>query len=136
LIQNLSLRLEEAERCESVEAYLASTVLYGSVLEGILEGLAQKSPTSANSSRLVPRARNGNPKPFTAWKFVEWIAVALDVGWILRSVGGYANELRSARNLVHVSKQVKDAVQADKHLSRVTRSVLDAVIQHIHESSP
>lgn len=104
LVGNLSMRIAEAERCEGAGASLAATVLYGSILEGVLQGLAARHPKTANSSSVVPRGDGGKPKPFGDWKFSEWIAVAKDVGWIPQSVGGYADQLRSYRNLVHVSK--------------------------------
>lgn len=134
LVANLSARFDEAERCDGVQAYLAATVLYGSILEGLLEGLANLEPQKANSSPACPKAEDGKPKKFSEWKFSEWIAVAKDVGWIPRSVGGYADQLRSSRNLVHVSKQLRDEVHADKHLASITRSVLDAVLEHIAEA--
>jgi hypothetical protein len=135
LVANLSCRIEEAERCEAAAAYLAATVLYGSILEGVLEGLANKEPKTANSSPAAPKGDDGRPKRFSDWKFKEWIAVARNVDWIPSSVGAYVDQLRGYRNLIHFSQQLREGLTADKHLAKVTRSVLDAVLQHISDAS-
>ena len=135
LVSNLSSRMQEAERCETVQAYLAATVLYGSILEGILEGLAAKNPRKANTSSAAPKGRDAKAKNFAEWKFNEWIAVAREVGWIPRSVGEYADQLRSYRNLIHVSEQLREELDADRHLVKVTRSVLNAVLEHVADAS-
>lgn len=133
LVQILSRRMREAESCDSIGAFLAATVMYASVLEGVLLGLAENDPKTANTSTKAPRSKSGQTKEFASWNFVDLIAVGVDVGWIPQSVRGHVSELRDSRNLVHVKKQLDEAFSADKHLVHVTRAVIDAVLDYMCE---
>jgi len=133
LVDALSSRIAEAEACMRATSFLAATILYGSVLEGVLVGLAKKDPAAANRAASAPKDTAGSAKPFREWRFVEFIKVAVELGWIPRSVAGHVDELRDSRNLVHVQQQVQDDVVVDKYLTRITREVVEAVLEGIQE---
>lgn len=132
LVDILEERLAEADLCDGAEAHLAATAMYGSVLEGVLYGLAKCDPQIANQSSRAPKEA-GKVKKFSDWKFVDYVSVAVDVGWIPRSVAGHADELRDSRNLIHVRKQFEEGFGADGPLVRVTKEVLYAILDHVRE---
>ncbi len=52
---NLKMRWEEAQRCIAAQAYLATVLLLGSILEGVLIVVIQANPATANRSSKSPK---------------------------------------------------------------------------------
>ena len=76
----LSSRWNEAQKCVDSGAYLAATILMGSLLEGLLLGVFQRNPRSANQAQGSPKnPKSGKPKYFWEWKLSEMIDVAHEV---------------------------------------------------------
>lgn len=111
---------KEAERCMETKSYLAGCVMIGAALEADLIAMchcySDEIPTE-----LVPRKKNGKPKPLIEWSFSQLLRVARKCGWLPSGlsldeewdhkkahVGDYAVVVKEIRNLVHPSCYVKD----------------------------
>lgn len=78
LVPILEERFKEAQLCLS-HSPLATIMLCGSFLEGLLLGIAQKRPEDFNLSRMSPKDKNGKPKAFKDWTPAQFIDVACNI---------------------------------------------------------
>jgi hypothetical protein len=102
----LMKRWEEIQKCISSEAALASVILMGSLLEGLLLGIVQRFPDIANKSSSAPKDSTGKVKKFGEWKLGEMIDVASDLKWISVDRQKFSLVLRDFRNLIHPYQQL------------------------------
>jgi len=102
----LQERCDEVQKCMDSGAYLAATVMMGSLLEGLLLGVFQRNPTVANQAVNTPvDSKTGKPKNFSNWKLSEMIDIAHSLGWIDLDVKKFSHALREFRNLIHPHSQ-------------------------------
>ena len=94
IAQLLQNRWIEAQICVDAKAYLAATILMGSLLEGLLLAVCQRLPKSANQAPCAPKDVSGKVKYFVDWSFSEMIEVAHAVGWIGLDVKKFSHSLR------------------------------------------
>lgn len=73
----LDARWDEAKKCFSAGAYLATIIALGSLLEGVLLSRAMKSPIQAKAAPAAPK-RDQIPD----WSLADLIRVAHECGWI------------------------------------------------------
>lgn len=79
----LSDRWEQTQRCLNTEAYLAATIIMGSLLEGMLLSVLQKFPKEANTCTVAPiDPKTGKVKHFAEWTLSDMINVAHEADWI------------------------------------------------------
>ena len=103
----LAERWNETQKCFDKGAYLAATILMGSMLEGILLSVLQRFPKDANVSKSAPKnSKTGKVKYFADWSLSEMINVAHDVGWIDLDVKKFSHSLRDFRNIIHPYQQM------------------------------
>jgi len=103
----LSERWNETQKCFDKGAFLAATILMGTMLEGILLSVLQKFPKEANTSKAAPiDSKTGKVKYFADWSLSEMINVAHDVGWIDLDVKKFSHSLRDFRNIIHPYQQM------------------------------
>lgn len=103
----LSERWNETQKCFDKGAFLAATILMGTMLEGILLAVLQKFPKEANTSKAAPvDTKTGKIKYFADWSLSEMINVAHDVGWIDLDVKKFSHSLRDFRNIIHPYQQM------------------------------
>ena len=103
----LSERWNETQKCFDNGAFLAATILMGTMLEGILLSVLQKFPKEANTSKAAPvDSKTGKVKYFADWSLSEMINVAHDVGWIDLDVKKFSHSLRDFRNIIHPYQQM------------------------------
>jgi hypothetical protein len=103
----LAERWNETQKCFDKGAYLAATILMGTMLEGILLSVLQRFPKDANVSRSAPKdSKTGKVKYFADWSLSEMINVAHDVGWIDLDVKKFSHSLRDFRNIIHPYQQM------------------------------
>lgn len=124
-------RLEEAHRCRSVGADLASLVLCGSVLEAVLLGVAQSDPQKFNRSKSSPKDGERRVRNFRDWSFSELIDVAHDIGLLKLDTLRFSHELRNFRNYIHPEQQLKEDFSPDKHTSRICFFVLEKALDDL-----
>lgn len=124
----LESRRSEAIRCLGSDAPLAAIILSGSVLEGLLFGLATANPQEFNQAASCPKDQNGRAKQFCTWSLAQLIDVACELGYLSLDVKKFSHCLRDFRNYVHPYEQVKSGFEPTAHTARICLQVLDAAI--------
>jgi len=128
----LAQRWHEAERCVNAEAYLAGTVMMGSLLEGLLLAVCQRFPKRANQAPCVPFDQaKGKPKYFAEWSLAEMIEVSHAVGWIDLDVKKFSHALREFRNLIHPYQQLQSQARPDKDTCGIGWLVVQAAVNDL-----
>jgi hypothetical protein len=80
-------RLHEVEICVSNDAALSATIMIGSIMEGILLGVASSFPQLFNSANSAPKEKDGKQvRKFYEWTLNNYIDVACEVGILKHDV--------------------------------------------------
>jgi hypothetical protein len=124
----LKLRINEIEKCLSIDAPLSVIFLAGSTLEGVLLGVALKHPKEFNQSRLSPKDKEGKVKQYPDWTLSNFIDVAYEVGLLAEDVKKYSHTLRDFRNYIHPYQQMSSRFNPDKHTAKISWQVLKAAL--------
>src|SRR5690606_446060 len=130
LIPILENRFTEAQRCLS-HSPMATIMLCGSLLEGLLLGLANKKPADFNRSPQSPKDENGKPKPFKDWSLAQLIDVAHNIGILRLDVKNFGQHLRNFRNYIHPYQQMKEGFEPDRHTAEMCLLVVKAAISNL-----
>jgi hypothetical protein len=133
LIQLLENRWRETQLCLDSEAYLASMILMGSLLEGVLLAMIIKHNEIASGASKAPTDRNGNVKRPSGWKFVEMIEVCSQLNWIRQDRAKFTDVIREFRNLVHPYVQLRKGLFPDEHTCNISWAVVTAACNDIVE---
>ena len=128
LIPILKSRLEETHRCFQSNSPLAVIFLSGSILEGVLLGIAIQQPREFNQAENSPKDKSGKVKPFQEWSLSQFIDVACDLGILKLDVKKFSHGLRDFRNYIHPYEQMASRFQPDKHTAQICLQVLKAAI--------
>jgi len=137
LADNLRYGWEEAERCEAARAWLASNILYGSILEAVLHGWLGRMQPKAFAAKSAPTKSTANGKqsvPFAQWTLRDLISVAVELGLIDSTLTRHATALRENRNLVHPVRQLKERSEPDSMLTAISKQVVIAVLSTMASS--
>jgi hypothetical protein len=125
--QILRDRWHQTQKCLDAEAFLAATILMGSMLEGMLLAILQKFPKEANFSNVAPQdLKTGKVKYFAEWSLSDMINVAHDVGWLDLDVKKFSHSLREFRNLIHPYQQMILQSFPDKDTCEISWLVVQA----------
>ena len=125
-------RWNEAQLCVDKGAYLAATILMGSLLEGMLLGVMQRKPQQANQASNAPKDKtSGKIKHFSQWSLSEMIDVAHNLGWINLNVKRFSHSLREFRNLVHPYEQLLTKAQPDVDTCKISWLVVQAAVNQL-----
>lgn len=127
LIPVLESRLMEAQHCLA-SAPLATIFLCGSILEGILLGVALQRSKEFNQAVNSPKDRDNKVKPFHEWSLAQFIDVAHGLGALKLDVKKFSHELRNFRNYIHPNQQLASKFSPDKHTAEICLQVLKAAI--------
>jgi hypothetical protein len=128
----LKTRVEELHRCFSVNVPLAVIFHSGSILEGVLFGLAQKCPKEFNSCRAAP-TKDEKTKPFHEWTLVNFIDVSFSLGFLKEDVKKFSHVLRDFRNYIHPYQQASSGFSPDENTAKICFQVLKAAIAQIKQ---
>jgi len=129
VIEILESRYEEAQRCLQNGSSLASIFMAGSVLEGLLLGMACANPKQFNQSKCSPKdTESGKVRPFQSWTLAQFIDVACDQDYLQLDVKKFSHELRDFRNYIHPYQQLASGFKPDEHTARICLQVLRAAI--------
>ncbi len=127
-------RLDEAELCVNNDAPLASIILIGSILEGILLGVASSYPALFNKANCAPKdSNNGKVRKFPEWTLNNYIDVASEIGILKQDVKKFSHVLRDFRNYIHPYSQMATNFYPDEHTALICLQVLKAAISQICE---
>jgi len=129
VIEILESRYGEAERCLQNGSPLASIFMAGSVLEGLLLGMASANPKEFNQSRCSPKdSETHKVRAFQGWSLAQFIDVAYEQGYLQLDVKRFSHELRDFRNYIHPYQQMASGFKPDEHTARICLQVLRAAI--------
>jgi hypothetical protein len=126
-------RIIEVKQCLIGGSSLAGIFLCGSILEGILLGVATKNAMIFNQSSQSPKDRNQNVKPLHEWTLNSLINVGHDTGFLGLDVKKYSHALRDFRNYIHPYAQVSSGFNPDMHTFKISWHVLKAAMYHISQ---
>jgi hypothetical protein len=124
----LEARFVEAKNCLQAKAPLATIFHCGSMLEGMLLGLACANPRQFNEATNSPKALSGKVKPFQEWTLAQFIDVASDLGYLKLDVRKFSHALRDFRNYIHPFQQMSARFNPDRHTAEICLQVLKAAI--------
>jgi hypothetical protein len=131
----LLLRIEEIKNCMTAHAPLAAIILLGSVLEGILLGIANQMPKEFNQSNSAPKnATNNAVKRFQEWSLANFIDVAYDLELINKDIKLYSQCLRDFRNYIHPYVQLTSKFIPNDETAKISFQVLKAAIFQLSKS--
>jgi len=128
----LAIRWDEAQKCMNAEAFLAATIVMGSMLEGVLLAVIQKNPHDANISKAAPKdPHTGKVKPFPGWSLSEMINVAHELSWIDLDVKRFSHALREFRNFIHPHEQWMSKANPDRDTCEISWLVVQAALNDL-----
>jgi hypothetical protein len=128
LVPILESRLAEANKCFQSNSPLAVIFLCGSILEGILLGVALQKQREFNQATNSPKDKSGKVKAFHDWSLAQFIDVACELGLLKLDVKKFSHELRDFRNYIHPYQQMASNFHPDKHTAEICFQVLKAAI--------
>lgn len=131
LIPILEARFIEAGRSLHVDAPLAAIFMCGSVLEGLLLGMALANPRQFNQALCSPKDTAGKVKAFPDWSLAQMINVACELGYLKIDVKKFSHALRDFRNYIHPYQQMSSQFAPDKHTAEICMQVLRAAIANL-----
>lgn len=128
----LEQRIKETQKCLKEQASLSVIFLCGSMLEGILLGIATKKPAKFNKAKASPKDKNtGKVLPFHLWTLNDLINVAHEIGVLGLDVKRFSHALRDFRNFIHPYEQWRSGFNPDKHTAEICWQVLKAAINDL-----
>ena len=128
----IKLRLKEVETCIGGEAPFASILLIGSIMEGILLGMATTYPQQFNQTSCAPKDKDtGKVRTFPNWTLNNYIDAASEVGLLKQDVKKFSHVVRDFRNYIHPYEQMSTNFFPDKHTALICFQVLKAAINQI-----
>jgi hypothetical protein len=119
-------RLVEIE-ATLVTAPLASIMLCGSTLEGILLDIAKRDAKAFTAAKAAPRT-SGKIRNLNEWKLNDLINVAYELGYVTKNVKDFGHALREFRNFIHPRAQVAAAFKPDANTAKICFQVLKAAL--------
>ena len=128
LVPILEARLGEAIRCLKADSPLAVIFHCGSILEGLLLGLASANPQQFNQAPNSPKDRVGNVRQLHEWTLAQFIDVAWELGYLKLDVKKFSHALREFRNFIHPYEQMSARFNPDRHTAEICLQVLRAAI--------
>ncbi len=124
----IEARLQEATQTLTAKAYLSTIFLCGSVLEGVLLGVAIQKPEQFNRSEVSPKDKNGKVLPFQKWTLTQFIDAAHDIGLLKLDVKKFSHGLRDFRNYIHIYEQMQSGFAPDEYTAKLCFQVLKAAL--------
>ncbi|MBU0705642.1 hypothetical protein KJ657_04000 [Patescibacteria group bacterium] len=125
----LKQRMDEIRKCLNSKSPLATIFLCGSVLEGVLLGIATRQPKLFSESTASPKdKKTGKVKQFDQWSLGNFIDVAFELNLIQLDVKKFSHSLRDFRNYIHPYQQAVSNFDPSQHTSKICWQVLQAVI--------
>lgn len=130
--ETLSDRWDETQKCLDGGAYLAATILMGSLLEGILLAVLLEYPKEANTSKAAPKdPKTGKVKRFANWCLSDMINVSHELGWLDLDVKKFSHSLREFRNLIHPYEQRVQKTFPDRDTCGISWLVVQAATNDV-----
>lgn len=132
---SLNQKLDELDICVHQKCSLASVVLAGSILEGVLLFFAFSHSDEFMKSIKAPKDKSGNVKKIEEWNFYTLIEVAHSCGFIDKDIIKFSHALREYRNYVHPSVQFVQGFTPSIHTAEMCYQVVLCAINQLIESA-
>lgn len=124
----LEARFAEAVRCLKADSPLAVVFHCGSILEGLLLGVASANPREFNQAQASPKDKTGAVMQLHEWTLASFIDVACELGYLKLDVKKFSHALRDFRNYIHPYEQMSSGFKPDTHTAEICLQVLKAAI--------
>lgn len=132
VLEILKERLIEIHKSLKSESSLSVVILSGSVLEGILLGMALKNMKEFNQSPSSPKNKETSKVlPFQDWTLSNLIDVAYSIGLLGLDVKNFSHSLRDFRNYIHPFQQMSSGFSPDIDTAKISWQVLQAAISDL-----
>lgn len=135
LARVLESRFIEANQCLNAGSSLAAVILCGSILEGLLLGVALNDPKSFNTASCSPKDKSGKVKQFQDWSLAQFIDVAFAIKLVRLDVKKFSHALRDFRNYIHPYEQHLSGFNPDRHTAEICIQVLKAAIASLSKQN-
>ena len=127
-------RISEVDICVRNNAPLSAIFLIGSILEGILLGVATAYPQVFNQAQCAPKDKDsGKTRRFPEWTLNNFIEVAAEIGVLKQDVKKFSHVVRDFRNYIHPYQQMASHFSPDKETALICFQVLKAAICQISD---
>lgn len=130
----LEHRIKEIEKCFSASSPLATILLAGSTLEGILLGLAIQYPRHFNSAKTASKDSSGKVRQFQTWSLGNFIDVAKELKMMQYDTHKFSHALRDFRNYIHPFEQMTSGFAPREHTAKICLQVLKAAVHDFHQN--
>jgi len=128
VISILDLRITEINNAIKTKSALSCIILCGSVLEGILLGIASSKAKEFNQCESSPKNKESKVLQFNDWSLSNFIDVAHKLGLLGLDVKKYSHSLRDFRNYIHPYEQMSSNFNPDIETAKISFQVLKAAI--------
>ncbi len=134
IIGILESRITEINNAIKSKSALSCVILCGSVLEGILLGIASSKAKDFNQCNSSPKDKNNKVLQFNEWTLSNFIDVAHKLGFLGLDVKKYSHSLRDFRNYIHPYEQMSSNFNPDIETAKISWQVLKAAITDLSKN--
>lgn len=134
VISILELRITEINNAIKTKSALSCIILCGSVLEGILLGIASSKAKEFNQCESSPKNKESKVLAFNEWSLSNYIDVAHKLGLLGLDVKKYSHSLRDFRNYIHPYEQMSSNFNPDIETAKISWQVLKAAITDLSKN--
>jgi hypothetical protein len=131
LLTLLNDRWREVEACFSLGAYLATTIMLGSILEAALFAALRKHYTIIIERNCGAKDERGNLKTAGQWTLADMIDIAHKMKFAKNQLKMFSHSVREYRNLVHPEAQLRSQTFPASEDCRIAAIVLCAVVRDL-----
>jgi len=128
LVPILESRQRELDKALKSDCPLLVVFMCGSILEGVLLGVARNRVQQFNQSAASPKDKEGKVKKLHEWTLANFIDVSHELGLLGLDVKKFGHALRDFRNYIHPYEQMASGFNPDKHTAEICFQVLRAAI--------
>lgn len=129
VIDILDARIIEIKNSIKSKSPLSCVILCGSVLEGILLGIASSKMREYNQCSISPKNKETQKVlAFNDWTLSNFIDVSHNLGLLGLDVKKYSHSLRDFRNYIHPYQQMTSRFNPDIDTAKISWQVLKAAI--------
>jgi len=130
----LERRWYEAYFSMEAKAYLASSVMMGSLLETVLLSLVIKYPNRSKLFKLKSTPKDKKTRKalnLSDWTLNNYLDVALEIGWIKKTTKDIGVIIRDYRNYIHPEKEYSNGITIDESDCRMFWVIFNEVLRQL-----
>lgn len=135
VIDILNSRIIEIKNSIKSKSALSCVILCGSVLEGVLLGVASSKMKEFNQCEISPKNKDTQKVlAFNDWTLSNFIDASYKLGLIGLDVKKYSHSLRDFRNYIHPYQQMVSRFNPDIETAKISWQVLKAAITDLSKN--